>query len=362
MLQKADFQTSAPAGRVVVAAAQAVAPLFDIRAGVAKCCELIAQAAAGGARLIVFPESFLPGFPIWNGFYRPIDAHSFFGRFAANALQPSGGLFAEITSAAARHRIFVSLGFCEVSERSRGCMWNSQALISDQGELINHHRKLVPTFYEQLSWNRGDAAGLRVVDTSIGRIGGLICGENNNPLARYALMSEAEEIHCACYPSIWPFRNPVDSAPYDLRQAIHFRAAAHSFEAKVFTVVAAGVLDEPTIATVSAGDAEIEKIMRACPQANSMVIGPMGNIIAELPPGEEGLLFAEVDLRSLVELKQHHDMAGYYHRGELFRVGLVRERPQGLKDAVIDSPLPARSQDPEQAFAMVDETYGAAVR
>lgn len=362
MLPNTGFVEGASPDRVVVAAAQAVVPLFDIRAGVAKCCELIAEAAAGGARLVVFPESFLPGFPIWNGFYRPIDAHSFFSRFAANALQTTGSLFAEITSAAARHKIFVSLGFCEVSDRSRGCMWNSQALISDQGVLINHHRKLVPTFYEQLSWNRGDAAGLRVVDTSIGRIGGLICGENNNPLARYALMSEAEEIHCACYPSIWPFRNPLDSAPYDLRQAIHFRAAAHSFEAKVFTVVAAGVLDEQIIATVSAGDAKVEKLMRACPQACSMVIGPMGNIIAELPPGEEGLLFAEIDLRSLVELKQHHDMAGYYHRGELFRVGLVRERPQGVNDAVIDSPLPTRSHDADHAFNMMDETYRTAAR
>jgi aliphatic nitrilase len=362
MVKNGDFPTNTALDCVVVAAAQATAPLFDIRAGVAKCCQLIGEAAAGGARLVVFPESFLPGFPIWNGFYRPIDAHSFFSRFAENAMRPADALFAEITAAAARHKIFVSLGFCEVSERSRGCMWNSQALISDQGVLINHHRKLVPTFYEQLSWNRGDAAGLRVVDTSIGRIGGLICGENNNPLARYTLMSEAEEIHCACYPAIWPFRNPIAAAPYDLRQAIHFRAAAHSFEAKVFTIVAAGVLDEQTIEIVSAGNPEIETIMRACPQACSMVINPMGDIVAELPPGKESLLFAEISLRSLVELKQHHDMAGYYHRGELFRVGVVRERPQGLNDAVIDSAAPAYPHDVEHSFTLVDESYRTAAR
>jgi len=333
---------SDPSGKTVVAAAQASAPIFDIRAGVAKCCQLIAEASAGGARLVVFPESFLPGFPIWNGLYRPIDAHSFFRRFAENALQPTDDLFGQILAAARRHKIFVSLGFCEVSARSRGCMWNSQALISDQGTLINHHRKLVPTFYEQLTWNRGDAVGLRVLDTAIGRIGGLICGENNNPLARYILMSEAEEIHCACYPAIWPFRNPLDAAPYDLRKAIHFRAAAHSFEAKVFSIVSAGVLDEETIAVVSGGDAAIENVMRACPQACSMVVGPMGDIVSELPAGREALLFAEIDLRDLVELKQHHDMAGYYHRAELFRVGLVRERRDTIEDAGIMRHLPPR--------------------
>jgi aliphatic nitrilase len=362
MLGQSGFSNIEHPGRVVVAAAQASAPPFDIREGVAKCCRLLAEAAAGGARLVVFPESFLPGFPIWNGFYRPIDAHSFFRRFAENALRPTGDLFGEIMRAAARHRIFVSLGFCEVSETSRGCLWNSQALISDEGELINHHRKLVPTFYEQLSWNRGDAAGLRVVDTAIGRIGGLICGENNNPLARYVLMSEAEEIHCACYPSIWPFRNPLDAAPYDLRKAIHFRAAAHSFEAKVFTIVSAGVLDEETVAVVSNGDATIEKMMRACPQACSMVVGPMGDIVSEIAAGAEGVLFAEIDLRGLVELKQHHDMAGYYNRGEIFRLNLVRERPRALQDVAFERTPVVKPSEAESPFDPDHDLYQVAAQ
>ena len=352
---------SEPGGAAVVAAAQAVAPPFDIRGGVAKCCQLVARAAAEGARLVVFPESFLPGFPIWNAFYRPIDAHGFFRRFAENSLNISSDLFGQICAAAARNRIMVCLGFSEVSDGSRGCLWNSQVLIGEDGAVLNHHRKLVPTFYEQLSWNRGDASGLRVVDTSIGRIGGLICGENNNPLARYVLMSGAEEIHCAGYPAIWPFRNPKGGASYDLRNAIHFRAAAHSFEAKVFTIVSAGVLDETTIATVSEGDNEIAAMMRQCPQANSMIIAPMGNVIAELPAGQEGVLVGEIDVSQLVELKQHHDMAGYYNRSEIFRVSVVRDRPRPLENALFERSRPT-PEEIEDAFVQRDQALGLAAQ
>ncbi|MEP9352219.1 nitrilase-related carbon-nitrogen hydrolase [Xanthobacter sp. KR7-65] len=340
--------------RTVVAAAHVTAPLFDLRGGVAKAVAVIAEAAAAGARLVVFPESFIPGFPVWAGLYRPIDAHRFFRRFAESALQSDRGPIGEIAAAAARHRIFVSLGFCEVSTTSPGCMWNAQALISDTGEILNLHRKLVPTFYEQLSWNRGDAAGLRVVETSFARIGGLICGENNNPLARYVLMSEGEEIHCSCYPAIWPFRNPLGGAPYDLKDAIRFRTAAHAFEAKVFCVVAAGVLDEATIAAVSEGDDEVERMMRACPRASSMIVGPTGEILADRPSDSEGLVVAEIDLASLVELKQHHDMAGYYNRHELFSLRVRRERPR-LLESISEDAADQGEVEPQAPFGAAAE-------
>ncbi len=324
----------------IVAAAHASAPPFDRDAGVSKACRLIAEAGASGARLIVFSESFIPGFPIWNGIVAPIDGHALFKKFADNALKPNEPAFKHIQNAAARHRVFVSLGFCEVSPRSPGRLWNSQALISDTGELLNLHRKLVPTFYEQLVWDRGDAAGIRVVDTSIGKIGGLICGENNNPLARYALMAEGEQIHCACYPAVWPFRNPVSAKPYDLRDAIRFRAAAHSFEAKVFTIVSAGMVDEELIQAFSQNNPQAEEILRACPPACSMIVGPNGELISEVRQSEEGLVLAELDLASLVELKRHHDMAGYYCRSDIFRLKLDRQRNESLEvipDGIMDS-------------------------
>ena len=140
-------------------------------------------------------------------------------------------------------------------------------------------------------------------------------------------MSEAEEIHCSCYPAIWPFHNPLAGKPYDLKDAIRFRAAAHSFEAKVFTIVAAAVLTDDVVAAVSEGDQEIVDMMRASSRACSMIVGPGGDLIADIAPEKEGLVLAQLDLSSLVELRQHHDMAGYYNRHELFQLTLRRDRP-----------------------------------
>ncbi|BEU25637.1 carbon-nitrogen hydrolase family protein [Paraburkholderia caribensis] len=339
------FSSQAQSQLITVAAAHASAPLFDRQRSVDKAIEIIAEAARSGVQLLVFPESFIPGFPVWAGLYRPIDAHRFFRRFAESALFFDGEEMQSIQKAAEKHRIFVSLGFNEASRSSPGCMWNSQALISDTGELLNLHRKLVPTFYEQLTWNRGDAAGLKVVQTSIGRIGSLICGENNNPLARYVLMSEGEQIHCSCYPAVWPFRNPLSSAPYDLKDAIRFRAAAHSFEAKVYTIVAAGVLDDESVAAVSEGDEEIAAILLASPRACSMIVGPTGELVSEVRQDAEGLVLSQIDLSQLVEFKQHHDMAGYYNRHELFQLSLRRDRPNLIDTSIATAPCRSTESD-----------------
>jgi nitrilase len=309
-----------------VAAVHASSLMLDKSGSVAKGCRFIEEAARLGARLVVFPESFVPGFPLWNALLRPIDGHAMFRRFADNSMKIDDPGIQAIASAARRSRIFVSLGFSEVSPHSAGCLWNSNILLSDDGELLNHHRKLVPTFYEKLSWTGGDGSGLRVVGTDIGRIGSLICGENNNPLSRYALMAQEEEIHTANYPPVWPFRNPVGGKVYDLQDAIRVRAAAHSFEAKVFTVVSAGFLDEASIEVIAAGNRDSEAILRACPRSCSMIVGPDGSLRSEVLWEQEGIIVAEIDVSEVLEHKQHHDMAGYYNRLDIFSVHVRRMR------------------------------------
>src|SRR4029078_1153208 len=222
-----------------------VAPVFlDATATIEKACSLMAEASRAGARLIAFPESFVPGFPVWAAVQAPIKSHDFFKRLAANSIEVPGPEVTTLCATARDNAIVVSIGISERSPVSVGCLWNTNLLIDADGNLINHHRKLVPTFYEKLIWANGDGAGLRVSETEIGKIGMLICGENTNPLARYSLMAQGEQVHVSSYPPVCPTRPSNQPGRYDLASAIRIRAGAHSFEGKVFNVVASAVLDK----------------------------------------------------------------------------------------------------------------------
>src|SRR5436190_20483541 len=176
------------------------APAFlDAESTVEMACGLIAEAARAGAQLIALPDSFVPGFPVWAAVQAPIKNHEYFKRLAANSVEVPGPQVQQLCETAREHNIFVSIGISERSAVSVGCLWNSNLLIGADGSLLNHHRKLVPTFYEKLIWANGDGAGLTVHDTEIGKLGMLICGENTNPLARYALIAQGEQIHVSSY-------------------------------------------------------------------------------------------------------------------------------------------------------------------
>jgi DMSO/TMAO reductase YedYZ molybdopterin-dependent catalytic subunit/predicted amidohydrolase len=173
--------------------------------------------------------------------------------------------------AARRHGIHVSFGFSEATDASVGCLWHSNMLVGPDGAVLNHRRKLVPTYHEKLVWAPGDAEGLRVVGTPLGRIGTLICGENTNPLARYALMAEGEQPHLATFPPVWPTRLPGEAAAYDIEEAIRIRCGAHSFEAKCFTLVASAHLDR-----TAEGFALTEEGRALMPHAEAMELQAIG--------------------------------------------------------------------------------------
>jgi aliphatic nitrilase len=309
-------------------AAAHVAPVFlDTDRSVEKACSVIDEAADHGARLIAFPEAFLPGFPVWAALAAPIRTHELFKRLAACAVAIDGPELARIRQSARRRGAFVSMGFTEGTTTSVGCLWNSNVLIGADGALLNHHRKLVPTWYEKLIWANGDGNGLRVCDTELGRIGMLICGENTNPLARFALMAQGEQVHISCYPPVWPTRPPDGSGNYDLAQAIRLRAGAHAFEAKAFNVVASSCLDQTLRSAIEGAlGPEAVQILEQSPGGISVVIGPTGAPLGEALCGEEGILYADVDLAQSVELKQIHDVVGYYNRFDVFALSVHRSR------------------------------------
>lgn len=340
------------------AAAMHVAPVFlDTRATVDKACALIKEAAGNGARLIAFPETFIPAFPIWTAVRAPIENHDFFRRLMQAAIRVPGPEIAQIAQAARTHKVFVSMGLNEGTEASLGCVWNSNVLIDDQGSILNHHRKLMPTFYEKLVWAPGDGRGLNVSATDVGRIGMLICGENTNPLARYALIAQGEQVHISSYPPIWPTRPPGEVGAYDIESAIRIRAGAHSFEGKVFNIVASAFFDNVTRDAIAAGDRKVAAILDNTPRSISIILGPDGAPVSETRRDEEGIVYADIDVGLCVEPKQFHDVVGYYNRFDVFKLTVDRtaRSPAYFEQAALslpDAELPSAVESPPQLLAM----------
>jgi nitrilase/aliphatic nitrilase len=202
-----------------------------------------------------------------------------------------------------------------------GTLWNTNLLFGRDGALLNRHRKLVPTWAEKLTWANGDAEHLRPVETSLGRIGTLICGENTNTLARFALLAQGEQVHLATYPPAWPFRrHGAESRQYNLTEAIRLRSAAHAFEGKVFNVVASCALDDDAILQIAQGDSKMEAFLRALPVPTSMIVGPTGDLLAPPLEGKEGMVMAEIDIAISIEEKMIHDIVGHYNRFDIFHL------------------------------------------
>jgi nitrilase len=305
---------------------------------VQKAISLMAEAARAGAKLIAFPESFVPGFPIWASVQAPIHSHEFFKRLAAESIEVPGPEVQALREAAREHAIMVSIGISERSPVSVGCLWNSNLLIGADGALLNHHRKLMPTFYEKLVWASGDGAGLRVLDTPVGKIGMLICGENTNPLARYALIAQGEQVHVSSYPPVWPTRPSNQPGRYDLAAAIRIRAGAHSFEGKVFNIVSSAFLDKRSLDELKGIGKDARETLEQSPQAVSMFIGPSGEVISDTLCEAEGLLYQDIDISQCVEPKQFHDVVGYYNRFDIFDLTVTRKRLSPIEFIDVSGP------------------------
>lgn len=336
-----------------IAAAHASAVFLSASSTTKKTITLLQRAADAGANMIVFPESFIPAFPLWSALRPPCDNHDFFARIAKASILADGEEMHAIRAAARSAGIAVSLGFSERVEYSAATLFNSNIIISAAGRVLNHHRKLVPTFFEKLTWAAGDGYGLRVVECGEAKIGALICGENTNPLARYSLMAQGEQVHISTWPACWPTRmldgdqggdGKAGVKNYDNVAANRIRAAAHCFEAKCFGVLCSGFLDDKTIETVATG-ASNEDSVRTTLQRSSkgatMFLDPTGAVLPgftidetghrherEFLQEEEGILFADLDLIKCVEGKQYHDVVGGYQRFDIFDLKVNRSRKQ----------------------------------
>ena len=238
------------------AAAIQAAPVFLNReATVEKACRLIIEAADRGAQLIVFPEVFVPGYPYWNRLDNPFRGKKYFRELVKNAVAVPSPATEKLCQCAQRANAMVVIGINEKIPEKMGTIFNSNLMIDRHGKIIGCHRKLVPTFIEKLTWGGGDGRSLRIYDTDCGKVGTLICGENLNTLARFALVAQGEQVHAANYPG----QPAGDEANHDIRHTIEIRSAAHSFEGKVFTIAACSVFTQEIADLL--GDTEEKKRM-----------------------------------------------------------------------------------------------------
>ncbi|MBD1226866.1 MULTISPECIES: carbon-nitrogen hydrolase family protein [Xenorhabdus] len=319
------------------AAAVQAAPVFlDTEATVDLVCRLIQEAADKGASLVAFPEVFVSGYPYWNWVMNPIQGSPWFEKLCKSAIEVPGPEINKIALAAARHHINVVIGVNERSPDGIATLYNTLVTISDEGNILGRHRKLVPTWAEKLTWANGDAASLKVHDTRIGPLGVLACGENTNPLARFSLLSQGELVHVASYISL-----PVAPADYDMAEAIRLRAAAHCFEGKVFTIVSCSTISPEIVTAMSASHPEAEALLARSNSAFTGIIGPDGRVIGDPLIDKEGIVYAHIDLNRCIQPRQMHDITGHYNRFDIFDLKVNRQPMRAIRF----TDLPADQED-----------------
>jgi nitrilase len=319
----------------VRAAAVQIAPVLDEKHGTAaKVCEWIGRAAAAGAELVVFPETFVPYYP----YFAFVRAPALSGRehlqlyeWALTLPGPESEAFAD---AARRHGVCLVIG---VNERDHGTLYNTQLIFDADGKLLLKRRKLTPTFHERMIWGQGDASGLRVVEAAVGRIGALACWEHYNPLARYALMTQHEQIHCAQFPGSMVGQIFAEQIEVTLRH--------HALEAGCFVVNATGWLTDAQRAGLNVEPALQPALRGGCLTA---IVSPEGKLLCEPRTEGEGLVLAELDLSLITKRKGMLDSVGHYARPELLRLW-IDDRPQTTWQRQEGDARPAPSEEKASA-------------
>src|SRR5262249_21447602 len=248
-------------------------------------------------------------------------------RLYDNAVVVPGPVTEAVAAAARRHGMVVVLG---VNERDHGSLYNAQLIFDADGRLVLNRRKITPTFHERMIWGQGDGAGLQVVETAVGRIGALACWEHYNPLARYALMAQHEEIHVAQFPG--SLVGPI------FAEQMEVTIRHHALESGCFVVNATGWLTEEQIASVTPDPGLQNALRGGCMTA---IITPEGKHLAPPLTQGEGLLVADLDLALITKRKRMMDSVGHYARPELLSLNLDN-RPA----------LPMREAGPFSSFAV----------
>ncbi|OGA52008.1 MAG: hypothetical protein A3G25_19255 [Betaproteobacteria bacterium RIFCSPLOWO2_12_FULL_63_13] len=308
-----------------VAAVQAAPVLLDREATTEKACRLIREAGAEGARIIGFPEGFIPCHPLWYHFHPASSGRSrqLASRLFLNSVEIPSATTDLLCEAARDTRAYVVMGLCERLAGTTGTMYNSQLFIGPDGQIIGRRRKIMPTLGERIVHALGSGEGLRPVETEFGPLSGLMCGENSNPLATFTLMAMGTRIHVASWPSHFTENE-------SMIETIQMSTRALAYQGAMFVINSVGLVSDDMIDVLAVTDADRLFLTRRQQEpGGASVISPRGQIIAgPMAPGE-GLLYADIDLAQIVTRKTVQDFAGHYNRPDLFKLMLdVRQQAQ----------------------------------
>lgn len=286
-----------------VVAVQAEPVWFDLAGTTEKTIALIAQAAAEGAELVAFPETWLPGYPLFLWGMGVADQLPLIANYHANSAEITGPEFAAIRDAAREHGIAVVLGF---SEKDHGSLYIAQAIIDSSGTLVQHRRKLKPTHVERTLFGEGDGSGLAVVEVAGVTLGALNCWEHMQPLLKFAMYAQHEQVHVASWPAFG------EGLPQLSAEASLALSRSYALEGGAFVIVSNHVATQ--LPGMTGGGV-------------ARIYGPDGSLLTEPIPGDvEGLVYADIDLSAISLAKAFADPVGHYARPDVFQLTVDRTR------------------------------------
>jgi nitrilase len=301
--------------RVAAAVVQAAPVAFDVEATVVKVERLTADAAAGAVGLVVFPEAFMSCYPRGITFgatvgARSAEGRSWFRRYWESSVDVPGPVVDQLGRIASEHGVFLVIG---VIERDGGTLYCTALFLGPDGALLGKHRKLMPTAAERLVWGYGDGSTLPVLDTAAGRLGAVICWENYMPLLRMAMYAKGVQIWCA------PTADERDTWIATMR---HIACEGRCFVLSANQFATRG--DYPSDYPLEDGGGDAGDVL--C-RGGSVIVSPLGDVLAGPAFGEETVLHAELDLDRIAEAKYDFDVVGHYARPDVFTLS-VDERPR----------------------------------